>query len=64
VLAMAPTMAEEDGLVFAPNLVEQLHQKVSIMLKHWPEYNALYPYPHSPKTPTRPAGVEAPEAGI
>ena len=55
-LALAPTMEEEDGLIFAPNLAEQLRKKVSIMLKHWPEYNALYPYPGSPETRTRPAG--------
>jgi hypothetical protein len=57
-LATAPTMEEEDGLIFAPNLVEQLRKKVSIMLKHWPEYNALYPYPGSPETRTRPAALQ------
>jgi hypothetical protein len=56
ILAMAPTAEEEDGLAFSPHLVEQLRKKVRIMLKHWPEYNALYPYPGSPQTPTRPPG--------
>ncbi len=57
-LATAATREEEDGLVFAPNLAEQLRKKVSIMLKHWPEYNVLYPYPGSPQTRTRPAALE------
>jgi len=30
------------------------------MLKHWPEYNALYPYPGSPETKTRAARLEQP----
>ena len=58
VLAMAPTAKDEDGLAFAPNLAEQLRRKVAIMVAHWPEYNALYPPPNSPKTRTRAAGAE------
>lgn len=63
ILATAPTPEEEDGLVFAPNLVDQLRRKVSIMLKHWPEYNALYPYPGSPQTRTRPPGAAESDEG-
>ena len=62
-LPLAPTAAEEDGLNFAPNLVEQLRKKVSIMLKHWPEYNALYAYPSSPETKTRPPRLEQNQPG-
>ncbi|MHB9132009.1 MAG: hypothetical protein ACYDBB_13115 [Armatimonadota bacterium] len=58
VLAMAPTPEEEDGMAFSPNIVEQLHKKVDIMMNHWQEYNALYPPPGSPTERTRPAGIE------
>lgn len=64
VIAMAPTMEEEDGLVFAPNLAEQLRKKASIMMAHWREFNELYPPPGSPTTRTRPPGVELPPASL
>lgn len=60
--AMAPTVEEQDGLIFAPGVAEQPRKKVSIMLRHWPEYNALYPYPGSPATRTRPAALEQGES--
>jgi len=63
VLAMAPTAEEEDGFLFAPNLVEQLRKKVEIMLNHWPEYNALYPPPGSPTSRTRPVGMTPEQVG-
>ncbi len=39
---LAPTMAEEDIFLIGPNLVEQLHKKVEIMLKHQLDAHRLY----------------------
>ncbi|MBI4023886.1 MAG: hypothetical protein HY360_02835 [Verrucomicrobia bacterium] len=60
VLAMAPTMEEEDGLAFAPNLAEQLRKKASIMMAHWREFNELYPHPLSPPTRACPPDLDQP----